>query len=103
MTIHNGDRVRITAKNSMHTGKEGTVTNAYGDEQSLLVRMDEKGNQVGFFVHEVELVTAANRESDIRKIADVLYASERWMGLPWIQIMETAEDLYDAGMTVRAN
>lgn len=96
MSFENGDRVKVTTKNSQYTGKEGTIINAYGDQESLLVKMDDRGNDVGFFVSEVERIVS--REDEIRKLADVLYASDRWMGLPWVQVLETAEDLYDAGI-----
>lgn len=71
-----GDRVRITTKNSMHTGKTGVVSYAYSDQESLLVQMDKKGNKVGFFVTEVEKferveVNLSSVEEDYNVVVDL--------------------------------
>lgn len=99
MYYRNGDRVRITAKNSMHTGKEGVITNAYGDEQSLLVRMVEKGNQVGFFIHEVEPIWDDEQQKQIERVAAALKNDVRNHHWDWDTALSIAADLYKAGVT----
>jgi hypothetical protein len=68
----NGDNVKVTTQNSTHTGKTGVVVNAYTDNNTLLVRLDETEEYVGFFKSEVEIVWVSEETKQISGIAGAL-------------------------------
>ncbi len=91
MSFEQGDTVRVIAKNSMHTGKEGEIVNAYGDQESLLVRMGP-GKDVGFFASEIEMVEDV---SEVEQIAQVLVEEGNFPS--YAHALDTAHILYKAG------
>ncbi len=92
MSFENGDIVRVSAKNSMHTGKEGVIVNAYGDQESLLVRLGPN-HDVGFFASEVEMV---EDQSEIEHIASALVEEGNFPS--YAHALDAAHNLYKAGV-----
>lgn len=110
MSFVNGDRVKVTTKNSMHEGKVWTVLNVYEDGQTLLAQYEEETGEAGiekvgvitgFFVRELELVLSDEDREQIQKIASVLYnepGNEDW---DLEQSHKAAESLFRAGCRFR--
>jgi hypothetical protein len=98
MKYRNGDKVRIITKNTTHTDETGVVVNAYTDNESLLVRLDISGQDIGFFKSEVEMVWTEEELEHINGIAGSLINEDRNVQWDWKTAFDTAVALYRVGV-----
>lgn len=73
MGFKEGDKVKVTTKNSMHEGKTGKIVRVYEDNQSILVTLEQgnlAGMTTGFFASELELVD--ERREALIELAETL-------------------------------
>lgn len=97
MKYRNGDRVKITTVHTMHEGETGVVVNAYADAESLLVKLDKSGQEIGYFVSEVEIILTPEETEQVNAIASALLDSHRHARWEWKDAVDAAIALHRAG------